>query len=286
MKVRESCPACDSVEKQQCFVVSGYDIKRCLECGTMYVDPLPTPEALAAIYTSDSYYELSSDSMRRIAEENQRRLKLIKRAKPAGRFLDIGCAHGLLLDLAKRNGYSTFGVEPTSRNAEVASAKGHDVFNGWLDDFVTKIGDQRFDVITCLDVIEHIDNPKLFLTSALMLLAEDGLMVVSTPNYSGVIAKILGASDPYMTPPEHITFFTSNGISLLATSCGLKVKSFHCFGSLIPAEMNRAIPRYLPKSIHFLAPLIRPVVHFTFMTLNYIKLGLEQEVYLTRIAQK
>ncbi len=286
MKVRESCPACDAIEKEQCFVVDGYDIKRCLVCGTMYVETLPTPEALAAIYTSDSYYELPPDSIRRIVAENERRMVLIRGFKPTGRFLDIGCAHGLLLDRAKLAGYATFGVEPTSKNAEVAAAKGHNVFNGWLNDFVAKVGEQRFDVITCLDVIEHIDNPKSFMTLASSLLAEDGLMVISTPNYSGVIAKLLGARDPYMTPPEHITFFTTNGMCRLATSCGLAIRSFQCFGSLIPAEMDRSIRRYVPKIIQFLAPLIQPPVRLAFRIMNHMKVGLEQEIYLTNTAHK
>lgn len=282
MKVRECCPACGAVEKEQCFIVNGYDIKRCVDCGTLYVERLPTEKELAAIYTSDSYYALSTESMQRIADENTRRLSLICQMKPKGNFLDIGCAHGLLLDQAKQRGYDTFGVEPTSKNAEVASAKGHRVFNGWLKDFVSKNDGQLFDVVTCLDVIEHIDHPKPFLELAASLLAVDGLMVVSTPNYSGVIAKALGARDPYMTPPEHITFFTVNGMRRLAQRCGLATHSVKSFGSLVPAEMDRAIQRYIPKPMQVLAPLIHPPVHFAFWTMNRMSVGLEQEIYLTK----
>ncbi len=182
MKVREVCPACNASEKEQRFVVNGYDIKRCLGCGTLYVQNLPPQEKLAEIYTSDAYYELTPDSKSRIAHENQRRMTLIRKLKPVGDFLDIGCAQGLLLDLAKQAGYVTHGVEPTYKNAEMARAKGHSVSNGWLSDFVGNASKQRFDVITCLDVIEHINDPKPFLLLAASLLAEDGLMVVSTPN--------------------------------------------------------------------------------------------------------
>jgi SAM-dependent methyltransferase len=248
----------------------------------MYVEKLPTPEALAEIYTSDTYYELPDDSMKRIVDENKRRLKLIQNIKPKGKFLDIGCAHGLLLDQAQQEGYETFGVEPTLKNAEEARGKDHDVFNGWLNDFVIKCGDKRFEVITCLDVIEHIDEPKLFLAMAVSLLADDGVIVVSTPNYSGLIAKLLGSRDPYMTPPEHITFFTVNGIQRLAARCGLEVHLFQCFGSLVTAEMDRSIKRYIPKSLQFIAPLIRPVVRLSFRLMNKLNVGLEQEFYLIK----
>lgn len=286
MKMRESCPACGTAEKAQGFVVNSYDVKRCVDCGTMFVEKLPTAEELAAIYTSDSYYELPADSMKRIADENTRRLSLIRKMRPKGTFLDIGCAHGLLLDQAKQAGYETHGVEPTLKNAEVARGKGHAVFNGWLSDFVTQCGIRRFDVITCLDVIEHIEDPQPFLQLATSLLADDGLMVVSTPNYSGVIAKLLGAKDPYMTPPEHITFFTMKGMRNLAARCGLKVNLLQCFGSLIPAEMNRSIQRYIPRPLQILSPLIRFIVNIVFRMMNWLKVGLEQELYLTKQASK
>lgn len=286
MTERVCCPACASTSNENLHVVNDYDIKRCFDCGTMYVETLPTPEALAAIYTDDSYYELPADSMQRINAENSRRLSLIQKIKPNGRFLDIGCAHGLLLNKAKHAGYETQGVEPTLANATVARGNGHAVFNGWLSDFVSQSGGQRFDVITCLDVIEHIDDPKPFLELAASLLAAEGLMVVSTPNYSGVIAKLLGAKDPYMTPPEHITFFTVDGMHKLAGSCGLNVNLVQSFGSLIPAEMDRSIQRYIPKPLQILSPFIRFGVDASFRLLNAMKVGLEQELYLTKQSPK
>jgi 2-polyprenyl-3-methyl-5-hydroxy-6-metoxy-1,4-benzoquinol methylase len=286
MTARKCCPACASISNKKCFVVNDYDIKRCFACGTMYVETLPTPEALASIYTDDSYYELPVDSMQRINAENARRLSRIQKIKPKGHFLDIGCAHGLLLDKAKQAGYETQGVEPTLANATVARRKGHAVFNGWLSDFVAQNVERRFDVITCLDVIEHIDDPKSFMQLAASLLADDGLMVVSTPNYSGVIAKLLGAKDPYMTPPEHITFFSIKGMRTISEACGLQVKSVQNFGSLIPAEMDRSIQRYIPKPLQLFSPLIRFGVNASFLLMNTMNVGLEQELYLYKSPSK
>jgi hypothetical protein len=89
-----------------------------------------------------------------------------------------------------------------------------------------------------------------------------------------------------MTPPEHITFFTATGMRKLVASCDLEVNLCQCFGSLIPAEMDRSIQRYFPKPLQVLAPLIRPCAHFAFRMMNRMKVGLEQEIYLTTAAQK
>lgn len=286
MGIRNNCPACCGYEQQQCFEVNGFDIKRCLACGTLYVEKLPILEELASIYTNGSYYELSDESLQRITEENQRRLKLIKRIKPQGRFLDIGCAQGLLLDEAKKNGYQTFGVEPTLKNAEEAARKGHVVESKMLDEYVKQCGDDRFDVIACLDVIEHVENPKEFLMLASSLLMDDGLMVISTPNYSCIVEKRLGANAPYMTPPEHVTFFTVEGMRHLVVTCGLDVVGLHTFGNLISAEMDRSIRRYLPKPLYPFSGLIKPIVRFSFGLLNLMKMGLEQEIYLKKAKKR
>lgn len=282
--MREVCPACSGSDSSKCFSVKGYEIKRCRTCGTLFVENLPSAEDLAAIYTSEDYYGLSPDSMQRIVDENRRRLKVIRLIKPKGTFLDIGCAHGLLLDQAAQEGYETFGVEPSLKNAGVATQKGHSVFSGWLEEFIIQNLDKKFDVITCMDVIEHINDPKGFMAQAASLLASDGIMVVSTPNYSGVVAKLLGVRDPYMTPPEHLTFLTVDGMRHLASGCGLKVQQYRTFGRLIPAEMDRSVQRYFPKPLYFLEPALRPAIRFSFWALNMLKQGLEQEVYLTRVS--
>jgi 2-polyprenyl-3-methyl-5-hydroxy-6-metoxy-1,4-benzoquinol methylase len=286
MLVRNICPACCSDKQRHCFVVNGFNITRCLACDTLFVKNLPTLEELELIYTNDEYYELTNESLQRIADENIRRLQLIKKIKSNGKFLDIGCAQGLLLDEAKKNGFQTYGIEPTRQNADIAITKGHTVESMRLDEFVHQCGTEFFDVIACLDVIEHIDNPNTFLKLASSLLKPDGLMILSTPNYSCIIEKALGANAPYMTPPEHVTFFTTSGIKHLVTSCDLRVVSFQTFGNLIPAEINRSIKRFLPKYLHPFKSIIYPIVRFAFWLMNLMKIGLEQELYLKKTIDK
>jgi hypothetical protein len=108
-------------------------------------------------------------------------------------------------------------------------------------------------------------------------------MVVSTPNYSGLVARLLRERDPYMTPPEHLTFLTSNGLRQLAASAGLCIRANYTFGRLIPAEMDRSVRRFLPKPFHFFGFVLRPLIRIAFWLLNLFSQGLEQEVYLVRM---
>jgi len=280
MSMRDQCPACAYRGSEHAFDKDGYQVYRCKKCASLFVHNVPSAEELAKIYASNTYYELPQESVKRIDDENIRRVKSVTRHLKSGEFLDIGCARGGLLDIAKKSGFETFGVEPTPANAEVASSKGHVVFNGFLNEFAHEEPSKRFDVITCLDVIEHIEFPLEFMKTIVSLLSETGVLVLSTPNYSGIVAKKLKDNDPYMTPPEHLNFFTSNGLRKLCQSCGLIEVGYTNFGSLTTAETERSISRFLPWLGKPLYPLVKSTVNISFSLANKFNVGLEQEIYL------
>ncbi|MEW6594371.1 MAG: class I SAM-dependent methyltransferase [Thermodesulfobacteriota bacterium] len=281
--MRNHCPACDATDSHYVFTVGGFDIKRCNHCATLFVALLLSEEELNAIYQSDDYYELPRESVERIEAENHRRITVLRTLVADGRFLDIGCARGDLLDEAARVGYETYGIEPSMRNAEIASAKGHRVFSGSLVEFLRMHGGMTFDVVTCLDVIEHIPAPLDFIRQAASVLAARGWLAVSTPNYSGIVAKVLKQSDPYMTPPEHLNFFTAQGLEILAARAGLEIGRKTNFGRLTNAEMRRSLQRYIPGALAPFYPFIAQVVKVAFVSANRAGLGLEQEVYLRKV---
>lgn len=278
----QRCPACAAAASTHCFNVDGYDIGRCTECGSLFVECMPSPSEMAALYSRENYYELPPDSLRRIERENLRRLSTIRKYKAGGSLLDIGCGHGLLLGMAAGMGYRVCGIEPSPTNARLVEATGHEVFMDTLEAFAATHPGRQFDVLVCLDVIEHVTDPRAFLALARTLMAEEGVMVLSTPNYSGLVARMLGPRDPYMTPPGHVVFFSENGLRRLAESAGLEVGRRVCFGHLIDAEIHRAIQRFLPRPLKRLEAMLKPLVNLGFGALNLLGLGLEQEVYLTR----
>ena len=90
------------------------DLLACRECGTVQQPILPKGAEL-----HDLYREMRDDAY--LAEEAGRRatanrlLDLIGAHVPAGRLLDVGCGHGLLLDEARRRGYETVGPRALAR---------------------------------------------------------------------------------------------------------------------------------------------------------------------------
>src|SRR5207249_515472 len=86
------------------------DLYECRECGTVHQPSLPPGAELADLYRGmrDDAYLAEEPGRRRTAA---RLLDAIGRYVPAGRLLDVGCGHGLLLDEARRRGYEVEGVE-------------------------------------------------------------------------------------------------------------------------------------------------------------------------------
>ena len=100
--------------------------------------------------------------------------------------LDVGCGAGLLAEPLARLGAAVTGIDASPE--VIAAARDHAAAMG-LDidyraaDVVALEG--RFDLITCMEVIEHVADPAVFIAALARRLAPGGLLILSTPNATG-----------------------------------------------------------------------------------------------------
>jgi len=145
--------------------------------------------------------------------------------------LDVGCGAGLLCEPLARLGATMTGIDAAEENISVAKA--HAGMQGLNIDYraagIESLGlPGRYDLVTSMEVIEHVTDPALFVHGLADALATDGLMVLSTPNRtalsrlamitlgegSGMIPKGTHDWDKFLTPDELESLLSEAGMTI------------------------------------------------------------------------
>ena len=147
------------------------------------------------------------------------------------RALDVGCGAGLLAEPLARLGAAVTGIDAAPELAD--AARTHAAAGGLAIDY--RVGgpeglgaDERFDLVTCMEVVEHADDQPGFVRALARAVAADGLLVMSTPNRTALSravivegAEAVGAI-PRGTHDWH-RFLTPNELSALLADAGSRV---------------------------------------------------------------
>ena len=99
-------------------------------------------------------------------------------------LLDIGCGGGLLCEPFARLGAQVTGIDASKNNIEVAKvhAQKTNLQIKYLNKLPEEIKNKKFDVILCMEVIEHVDNVNFFIESCSKLLNKNGIIFFATIN--------------------------------------------------------------------------------------------------------
>lgn len=143
---------------------------------------------------------------------------------PGSRVLDVGTADGHpVVEVLRTRGCRIWGVEIDEAAARQAAPLCEQMVTGNVEDvdLQATFGEQRFDVILCLDVLEHLVNPARTLQRLTGLLATGGQVVLSLPNVShaAVRLQLLGGhftyTDTGLLDSTHLRFFDRDGVDRL-----------------------------------------------------------------------
>ena len=216
------CPVCDGGDFRVYSTRNRNRTVVCRGCGLFYTSPLPAPEELRTrvegsdLYTEDQLRKV--DFFRRRAEAIFDR---VERLRPPGRVLDVGCALGTELVVARERGWEAVGVELSESSVRVARERGLDVRQVPLEDAGLTGG--SFDLVTLNHVLEHVPDPAPFLAEVRRVLADGGLLVVAVPNVRAWIRYLRGEGYAWTFQDDHFLHFSTETLPRLLRRHGFRV---------------------------------------------------------------
>ncbi len=145
------------------------------------------------------------------------------------RAADVGCGAGLLAEPLARLGAAVTGIDAAPEN--VAAARAHALGQGLEIDYRAGGAEAmagRFDLVTSLEVVEHVTEPAAFVAALAAAVAEDGLLILSTPNrtaWSRLVMITLGEGTGRIPKGTHDwdKFVNPDELGALVRGAGLEV---------------------------------------------------------------
>jgi SAM-dependent methyltransferase len=153
---------------------------------------------------------------------------ILNRLPKGGRVLDFGCYTGGLLGRLNSI-YERYGIEINKTAATIATDKLHVQVWQSIEDIP---GELRFDVVIASDVVEHVPAPGRLIDKLVGLLADDGILIITTGDAENSLWNRFGANWWYCFYPEHISFISTSWLDYFLRARWLSIecceKFRHC----------------------------------------------------------
>ncbi len=222
---------------------------QCEDCCFIFADTRGKP-ALVSLYNQlkDPDYEATA-APRRL--QMRKLLGAVRQLCPrAATLLDIGAGIGLLVDEAARLGFAAEGIEPSRWAVESGRTQFHVILHEGTFPH-PETNDRVFDIITLIDVIEHVDDPVGLLRAVRRQLSPEGIAVIVTPDVGSVAARLLGRRWWHYRL-AHVGYFRRSSMKRAVAEADLHIVR-HC-----RASWYFPIDYLMPRLARYLPPL-RPI---------------------------
>jgi 2-polyprenyl-3-methyl-5-hydroxy-6-metoxy-1,4-benzoquinol methylase len=217
---------------------STYSLEPHPEFGFLQVAPTPSREEIARFYAEEFYssgYQGFNNSALEVLTRDQefhvahwddirKQVEAIAGRPMAGMsVLDVGCGWAQALLHFKSKGAECYGFDPADEAVEHGRKNGMNVVKAGMDQ-MDVFGGKRFDVVTLMNVLEHVADPIGVLTEIrAKVLKPDGVLVIEVPNEFNAFQvcgqKVNDLHQWWFVPPSHLNYF--NGQTLKQTLDGL-----------------------------------------------------------------
>jgi SAM-dependent methyltransferase len=213
------CPACQSTTREPAVERYGkYERFACGVCGLEFWEPREMPDA--------RWYEQmygGRDQNVLPLEPGHKYFLADPLAPGGGKLLDIGCGTGNFLAAARDAGYEVTGIELDRNAARFAKEELNlqNIFPLTIADFSEQHPEERFDVVTFFEVLEHQAAPVEFLQKIRSCVSAGGLIALSVPNRE----RWMTGPDVLDYPPNHFLRWSSSSLQKFLGAQGFEILS-------------------------------------------------------------
>lgn len=186
------CPACNESSKER-LVKKEIKYFQCQYCGTLFSGALPNEDMVGGGF-----------EVERNTQQNEGRLhRFTSLVGKNAKMLDYGCGHGMLVDYLKGNKILAFGYD-----------KYNPEYNLILED--------NFDLVSMVEVIEHLSYPFRELEQINLLLKPNGILYIETSFVDVAAEENIPLEDFFYIEPSvgHSTIFSHFGLDILMVKKG------------------------------------------------------------------
>jgi SAM-dependent methyltransferase len=244
-------------EKKLLFKKRGHPILECKKCGYRFIEVPDEKNHLSTVYSDDYFFSGKDGYPNYLNEKNLlykqgiRYARLISKYTNPGKVLDVGSAAGFILKGFEKSGWNCFGIEPNETMAVYGRDKLNlDIKTSSIETFKT---DERFDLVSMIQVIGHVYDLDKALQNVIRLLKEDGLVLVESWNMKSVFARIMGKRWPEYSPPSVVHWYSDKtlidlfnyyGFELIDKGYPLKkISAEHAFSFLKGKTSHRGLKK-------------------------------------------
>ena len=153
------------------------------------------------------------------------------------RVIEIGCGRGEYMDMMEQSGALVFGVEHKPESVQEGRRAGHQIFEGFLEKEQTRIEGAPYDGFYCMNFLEHIPAPGVFLRSIAKNLSRGAYGLVEVPDFGMMLEKSLYSE----LIQDHLSYFTPQTLENVLRQNGFDVLSMKTiwYGYILSAEVQK-----------------------------------------------
>lgn len=220
-----NCPIDNNIT-ERIFRKGCYWIRECSVCYHRFVEMQTTSDHVTKVY-GDDYFQGGGDGYSDyVSEENiitghgKYYGKILSDFIQPGTVFDVGSAAGFILKGLCEYGWKGVGLEPNVTMAELGRKKtGVNIKVGTLEQFTSE---EKFDLVTMIQVVPHFYEIKEALQSAADLTKPSGYWLIETWNKDSWMARSLGQNWHEYSPPSVLHFFSPDTLRLLVAQFGFE----------------------------------------------------------------